>query len=124
LEGCLPDHERIEVLLRAKRGRAIRIVIATVALALSSCGQASVTITRPSHPAYIGCHGSRPSDARQLLGLSLHAAETKIPPALKGCTIRPVEIDGRHLALDGMSLSNRIAVVVQSGLIVRIEGRG
>jgi hypothetical protein len=35
-----------------------------------------------------------------------------------------VEIDGRHLALDGIGLSNRIDVVVESGLIVRIAGRG
>jgi uncharacterized protein YceK len=108
----------------ATHARAVAIALAVVALGLSGCGQTIVTVTRPTQPISFGCHGPGMSDARQLLGLSLHAVEAKIPASFKGCEVRPVEIDGRHLALDGAFSSKRIDVVVESGLIVRIAGSG
>ena len=109
---------------RATHGRVAGTALAVAALGLSGCGQTIVTVTRPSHPIVFACHGAGLSDARPLLGLSLHAVEAKVPASLKGCQVRAVEIDGRSLALDGGFSSNRIDVVVQSGVIVRIEGRG
>lgn len=59
-------------------------------------------------------------DARQLLGMTVRDAERRARRG--GCSMRVVTRNGEFLSRTDDSLSDRINVEVEGGLVVRIEG--
>ena len=112
-----------------------------IVLALAGCGSTPPVIDRPGRPIYapVVCYAEihrakglakqfmrvpcrNRFDVRQLLGLKLSAAERRA--AQHALQVGVVERDGHDLAHDAMYLSNRVDVVVSSGVVTRIAAVG